>query len=269
MQERSETAVVGTLACDADAVHLSGYMPRRKGVSIRDWDICSERNLDEWLSSALLVSDKELRGLVSQVDEITAALSTDAPEECVKIARHPAVWRALRQAIIERALRYLALTDDLTCLYNRRGFFAAATQQLKVAIRREHGILLFFCDLDDLKLINDTCGHKQGDLALIRTADALEQAFRDSDLLARLGGDEFAALAIDAENENEETILRRLEESLQNSNHDEANVKLSLSVGVARFDPKKPATLGELMAEADRAMYEQKRKGKKQWPFEH
>ena len=269
MQERIEAAIGGPVECEADAVRLPGLVPRRKGVSVRDWNPCAERNLEEWLSSAMLVSDKELRGLVDQVDEISAALSSDASEECVKIARHPAVWRALRQAIIERELRYLALTDDLTCLYNRRGFFAAATQQLKVALRQGRGILLFFCDVDDLKYINDTYGHQEGDLALVRTADALEQAFRDSDLLARLGGDEFAALAVDAENEGEQTILGRLEDSLRNSGHDEATVKLSLSVGVARFDPKKPATLGELMAEADRAMYEQKRKGKKEWPVKH
>jgi len=76
---------------------------------------------------------------------------------------------------LERELRQLALTDDLTCLYNRRGFFAVATQ------------LLFFCDVDNLKQINDSFGHQAGDLTLIRAADALEQSFAMRTLLPALG----------------------------------------------------------------------------------
>ena len=55
----------------------------------------------------------------------------------MRVATHPAVWGAVKQALLDRELRYLALTDDLTCLFNRRGFFAAATQQLKLAQRNE------------------------------------------------------------------------------------------------------------------------------------
>jgi GGDEF domain-containing protein len=84
----------------------------------------------------------------------------------------------------DRELRYLALTDDLTCLYNRRGFVAAATQQLKLARRSARGLLPFFCDIDNLKTINDSYGHREGDSALVRAAGALQQTFRDSDLLA-------------------------------------------------------------------------------------
>src|ERR1700687_10715 len=78
----------------------------------------------------------------------------------------------------EKELRYLALTDDLTCLYNRRGFFAAASQLLKIAARNSQNHLLLFCDVDNLKMINDTYGHREGDLALVHTAEALERTFR-------------------------------------------------------------------------------------------
>src|ERR1700686_5828877 len=97
--------------------------------------------------------------------------------------------------------------DDLTHLYNRRAFYALAAQQLKVMRRKEQGLLLFFADVDHLKNINDTYGHREGDLALVRAADALERTFRDSDILARLGGDEFAVLALDASSLNQEVIL--------------------------------------------------------------
>src|SRR5260370_3278950 len=114
-----------------------------------------------------------------------------------------------------RELRYLALTDDLTCLYNRRGFFAAATHQLKLSRRNAQGLLLFFCDVDNLKTINDSYGHLEGDLALVGAADAVERTFRGSEIRVRIGGDEFAVLAMEASTQSEKVILRRFEKSLK------------------------------------------------------
>jgi diguanylate cyclase (GGDEF)-like protein len=217
-------------------------------------------DLEEWLSSALLVADKKLGSVVREVDEISRALKSNAPDgESLRVVGHPAVWNAIRDVILERELRYLALTDDLTCFYNRRGFFAAATQQIKVARRNAQSMLLFFCDLDNLKIINDCYGHQEGDFALVRAADALEKAFRNSDILARLGGDEFVALALETASQSEDIILRRLEERLKKSNKKESRCDLSMSVGVARFDPHNEITLAELLAQADHAMYERKR----------
>jgi diguanylate cyclase (GGDEF)-like protein len=220
----------------------------------------SERDLEGLLSSALLAGDKELGNIVREVDGISEALRSDTTDtQALRVAAHPAVWSAVRHVIVERELRYLALTDDLTCLYNRRGFFAAATQQLKLARRNTQSMLLFYCDVDNLKHINDHYGHREGDLALVRAADALEEAFRDSDTLARLGGDEFAVLALEASSRNEGAILERLKKCLKKANADETRYELSLSAGVARFDPQHAVSLGELMEHADRAMYEQKR----------
>jgi diguanylate cyclase (GGDEF)-like protein len=199
-----------------------------------------------------------------EVDEISKSLKLGAPDaQTLRAAAHPAVWCAVKQALLDRELRHLALTDELTCLYNRRGFFAAAVQQLKLASRKEQSLLLLYCDVDNLKKINDSYGHQEGDLALIRTADALEKTFRDSDTLARLGGDEFVVLASEASSQTQEVLLRRLEKNLKKSNANEFRYELSLSVGVARFDPKRAISLGELMTQADEAMYEQKRNHQK------
>jgi len=119
--------------------------------------------------------------------------------------------------------------------------------------------LLFFCDVNNLKKINDSFGHREGDLALIRVADAFEQTFRDSDIVARISGDEFAVLAMEASGQSQDLILSRLEKNLKISSASEKRYELSLSVGVARFDPKRAVSLGELMSQADEAMYEQKR----------
>ena len=139
-------------------------------------------------------------------------------------------------------------------------FLALATQQVRLMRRKEEGLLLFFADVDRLKDINDSFGHREGDLALVRAADALEQTFRDSDIIARLGGEEFAVLALEATCQNQEAILRLLEKSLRKSNADESRYQLSLSVGVARFDPKHFVSVGELIEQADLAMYQEKKK---------
>lgn len=242
------------------AAHLSPnrrvlYMDRKK----RPAPEC----LEEALTSALQAADTELGQILHEVDQMSTILKSKKPDEdTVRAAGHPAVWSAMKQALLDRELKYLALTDDLTCLYNRRGFFAAATQQLRLARRDSESLLLLFCDVDNLKRVNDTFGHQEGDLALIRAADALEQTFRGSDILARLGGDEFVVLAVEAGQQSIESMFRRLDQNLKKASASGSPFTLTLSVGVARFDPKSPVTLGELLAQADRAMYEKKRKSK-------
>jgi diguanylate cyclase (GGDEF)-like protein len=236
----------------------------RKVLSMGRNSGSGENGIEEILSSALIAADSDLGQILREVDDMSRTLKADAPDtQTLRVAHHPAVWCALKQTLMDRELRRLALTDDLTCLYNRRGFFAAAAQQLKLATRNAQSLLLLFCDLNNLKKINDSFGHREGDLALIRTADALGQAFRDSDILARLGGDEFVVLASEASSQTQEVLLRRLEKSLKKLNAGESRYQLSVSVGVARFDPKHAVSLGELMAQADKAMYEQKRSHQK------
>jgi diguanylate cyclase (GGDEF)-like protein len=243
---------------------LQRRIPSRKVIAMNRKDRTPENGLEESLSSALQAADSEFGRILQEVGEISSLLKSDHPDsETMRIATHPAVWGAVRQALLDRELRYLALTDDLTCLYNRRGFFAAATHQLKLAQRHTQSLLLFFCDVDNLKKINDTYGHREGDLALIRTADALEQSFRGSDILCRLGGDEFVVLASETSNQTREITLHRLEKNLKKVSAPESRYRLSLCVGAARFDPHEAVTLGELMAQADKVMYEKKRSAQK------
>ena len=243
---------------------LATHRSRRRVLSIERKNRPAEAGLEETLSAALRVSDAEFGQIVREVDEISKLLRTNRTgDEAIRVAAHPAVWSAVKQALLDRELRYLALTDDLTCLYNRRGFFAAATQQLKLAQRNAQSLLLLFCDVDNLKKINDSYGHPEGDLALVKTADALEKAFRGSDIIARLGGDEFVVLAQVASEHTQEVLLRRLQKNLKQSNSGGSRYELSVSVGVARFDPKHTISLGELLAQADKAMYEKKRSAQK------
>ena len=219
----------------------------------------SPKRLDEGMKSAIQTQSRDLSQILEEMDEITKRLKSNPAEaQALSEALHRTVLCAIKQSVMDRELRSLALSDDLTGLYNRRAFYAMAGQQMKVTRRKGQGLLLLFADVDYLKFINDTYGHREGDFALVRVADALERTFRTSDIVGRLSGDEFAVLALEASCEDEGTILRRLEENLQNASADERRYKLSLSVGVVRFDPKNNMALGDLLEKADRAMYEQK-----------
>jgi len=156
-------------------------------------------------------------------------------------------------------LRNQALVDELTGLYNRRGFMFLAQQQLKLANRNKTGMLLLFADFNNLKWINDTLGHYKGDLALIETANILKETFREPDIIARIGGDEFGVLAIGSRRDSAQMLLSRLQENLDTHNaRGKRSYKLSLSMGIARYDPECPCSIDELLGRADSLMYEQK-----------
>ncbi len=161
---------------------------------------------------------------------------------------------------MEKTLRALALVDDLTNLYNRRGFLALAEQQLKAAHRAKRRMILLFADFDGLKQINDAFGHSGGDRALIETANVLRETFRESDIIARIGGDEFVVLAVETDSVGPEVLVARLQGCLKTGNARVGHLyELSLSVGIAHYDPENPCSIDELLARADRAMYEKKR----------
>ena len=120
-------------------------------------------------------------------------------------------------------------------------------------------MLLFYIDLDGLKLINDQFGHHEGDQALRNIAVILEETFRSSDLIARLGGDEFTVLAIDAVQESAENILLRLGDNLFTANLKNPSYQLSLSTGFARFDANNAPELENMLIEADNALYRYRR----------
>ena len=161
----------------------------------------------------------------------------------------------------EEALRTLLLIDELTGLYNRRGFLTFAKQQLNIAARMKKGMLLLYADVDDLKWINDTLGHQEGDRALLETTEILKKTFRESDIIARIGGDEFVVLALEVHEGDAEILADRLQKELENRNaKSNLGYKLSISAGLARNGPENLCSIDELLKRADKFMYEQKRK---------
>ena len=179
----------------------------------------------------------------------------DVPRELVLVSRD-----ITERKLQEERLKDLAVLDELTGLYNRRGFMALANQHLKQAKRARRRALVIFADLNGLKRINDTFGHADGDRALIAAADVFNRTFRDSDVVARVGGDEFAILAVEADANHLDNIRTRLQHELDMTNRSQLHpFELSVSIGVVTFDPDLHNTVEELMDLADREMYAHKR----------
>jgi two-component system cell cycle response regulator len=174
-----------------------------------------------------------------------------------KLARF--LRRGMRQHQMESELSHLAISDELTGLYNRRGFLLLGSERMSMAHGTKKNVLLFFADLDNLKQINDQFGHQEGDQALLKTAEIFRNTFRDSDITGRFGGDEFTALVIEEFGQTADTITRRLQENMAELAANNTQYPLSLSVGMTRYAAEMRSSLKKLLAQADQALYKQKR----------
>lgn len=200
------------------------------------------------------------------VDDVAAVATVQggAQDYLVKSEVGPSlIVRSVRHAIerhrLFSALRSLSLIDDLTGLYNRRGFSDLGEQYLKLARRSGRGVTMVYLDLDRFKTINDSLGHHVGDRALLKVADILRATFRRSDIIARLGGDEFGVLALEAADESAELLVERLRERVIDFNASSPEpYQLSVSIGMAHHDDDPRVRLDDMVAEADAAMYREK-----------
>jgi diguanylate cyclase (GGDEF)-like protein/PAS domain S-box-containing protein len=181
----------------------------------------------------------------------------DEPGHPSYVLGHAQDVTELRDA--EDRLRQLAMTDDLTDLFNRRGFLVHGSRALHDAVTHHRSAAVFYIDIDGLKAINDQHGHDVGSALIVSAADALKNSFRAADVLARIGGDEFVALVI-VPPDDVSTITNRLKWHVDKFNATSGlPYTLSLSIGVARFRPGEGDSLESLMKDADAAMYRRKR----------
>ncbi|NOT47982.1 MAG: diguanylate cyclase [Acidobacteria bacterium] len=165
----------------------------------------------------------------------------------------------------QKQLKTLSLTDDLTGLYNRRGFAALAEQQLKLEMHTgtARGLTLLFADMDGLKAINDNYGHENGSEAIKALGRLIKSAVREADVVARWGGDEFVILTIGAKGESPHMMVERINVLLTEYNANSGlPYGIACSIGVAPIDPDGDETFEEMIAAADEAMYVEKKRRK-------
>jgi diguanylate cyclase (GGDEF)-like protein len=210
---------------------------------------------------------RQLRVTVQEHDPADPAAPSLLLDRWIELRGYPSAdgWSvylhdATERKRLEERIRTSSLLDELTGLYNRRGFLTLAEQHLKLAERTGRSVLLIFADLDDFKAVNDTHGHPEGDRALVEVARTLRQVFRDSDIIARIGGDEFVILALETSDTSGDLLSRRLRERLAaRSRETDRGYELAVSLGIARWDARSPSTIADLLARADSLMYEHKR----------
>lgn len=156
----------------------------------------------------------------------------------------------------EDTIREISLKDELTGLRNRRGFMVLAEAEFLLARRLKRRLALFYADLDDMKHINDTYGHAEGDNALRDVSELLKKTFRDSDIIARLSGDEFAVLALEPSPDRPEHIIQRLESNIIEHNRSAGRrYILALSIGMVSMAPGSEMSMETLLSQADANMY--------------
>jgi diguanylate cyclase (GGDEF)-like protein len=164
-----------------------------------------------------------------------------------------------RIQLLEREIHDLSLRDELTGLYNRRGFYVLAAQAFRLAQRSKTPFSILFLDMDGLKLVNDTLGHETGSALLKEMASVLAVQFRETDVVGRLGGDEFV-MAGNADTEDMARAVERLKIATEEANAatNRAYV-MTYSHGVVTADMTRRETLDDLLSAADRMMYQVKR----------
>jgi len=153
-------------------------------------------------------------------------------------------------------------TDELTQVFNRRGFITLGQQQLKVSKRFDQPAAVLFVDVDDLKPINDDYGHEYGDIALLKVASALLDTTRDADIVGRMGGDEFAVFMPNTDVIQAEKLKDRIYNAIRGKRIPECDIRLSVSIGASCYEAGKLPNLLAMLASADELMYKAKKEKK-------
>lgn len=242
------------------------HNPQREvfDVLLLDLKLADCQGLDTFLHIYAQASEVPIVVLIDADPVLALALIREGAQDCLFKSEVDGekVRRALLFAVERHrtwaALQQMCLTDDLTGLLNRRGFWSMAKQQVKIASREGWQLMLLFADLDGLKKVNDTFGHPEGDRALRLVAKILNETFRTSDLIARLGGDEFIVMAPNVAPAGIAPITSRLQGCINRHNAALPDYQLSLSWGVVSFDPRQQSSLDEVIFQADQALYQHK-----------
>jgi diguanylate cyclase (GGDEF)-like protein len=198
-------------------------------------------------SAAMEGDDERVKQLLGQLLQSRRHRSSDLLQEQVA---------ALEDLFY--AMRTMAVTDELTGVYNRRGFDWVASRLLRHLCRERRGALLMYVDIDNLKIINDSVGHAAGDRLLAAAGKVLRTACGEGAIVGRIGGDEFALLARQSGAETHSLLRKRIQSAIDDCNAAGQHPPLSMSIGVADFDPLRPASVLALLDQADRAMYVEK-----------
>ncbi|MHC1781286.1 MAG: diguanylate cyclase [Anaerolineaceae bacterium] len=211
----------------------------------------------------------EIRGGISESVPLGPLEEAGLAQRNSLILAHASIWvfgllgiysasRFLKQSVslqqkAEEELVHMSIHDSLTGLHNRRYFedYFRRLEEIK-----NKPVTLLSCDLDNLKLVNDTLGHAAGDQLLKGAAEVLKASFRSEDIIARIGGDEFVVILLVSDTDQIDKAIARVREQEQAWNHQHPEMKLSISIGAASTSMQ--MSLSDALKLADNRMYADK-----------
>jgi two-component system, cell cycle response regulator len=199
-------------------------------------------------------------------DYIPKAMLSDtsllrAIENALEKARLKTEIRLAKEKMVEMSIK-----DELTDLYNRRYFMEAVKSEVTRARRYKTELVFCMMDIDYFKKVNDTYGHFAGDAVLKDMGKILKDSIRQTDLICRYGGEEFGIILTCINREEARNVCEKFREkvSLHRTKYDSIGIKVTISIGMACYDPANHVTHNTLIENADKALYQAKNSGRNQ-----
>ena len=161
-------------------------------------------------------------------------------------------------------LRELSLVDQLTGLYNRKGFFTLVENQMEIAKRDSKKVILVYAEVNGIKGINNKFGRQEGDMMILGTANNMKATFRKSDIIARIGSDEFVVFLSGAAEESIKRVIDRFKQSITIHNSKKrGKYELSIDIVLLKYDLEYEFSVDDMLARASELMYKGKKSGEK------
>ena len=231
----------------------------KQATNMPEWDTnpeVSDDNFNSYLGVPILWPDGQIFGTICVMDFDV----TDYDANYLELIQH---FRDLVQSDLQLMHQYelikaLAINDELTNQYNRRGFMTLAENRLMLAKRKEETLALLFIDINDMKLINDEYGHNAGDEAITLVANAIQKSTRESDICARIGGDEYLVLT-NTKSQELNSIQTRINDQLKRP-RENTTFHVTVSYGMVEINDY-DLELKDWIEQADIAMYKNKKIG--------
>jgi diguanylate cyclase (GGDEF)-like protein len=187
-------------------------------------------------------------------------------KESITLEQEREYLRKYTHDLVERLEENIGIsyTDELTGVYNRRGFQLRLAQELSRARRFGLNLSCIMLDIDDFKQINDNFGHSVGDLVLAEIARLLSKKLRKYELIARYGGEEFVILLVQEDGAGALAVAERLRKYIENQrlNISSHQIRVTISLGISCFSRHEPLSGEKLIQRADEALYQAKKRGK-------
>lgn len=219
-----------------------------------------ENHIHSWIAVPLAFGE-EIYGAI-EVGRLRIAPFT--PNEIVLLQVYAnQIGVAMRNATMRETEQQIAMTDPLTGLYNRRGFFELARHELERSWRFYRPLGLLMADIDHFKVVNDTYGHIAGDAVLTQMAQTMRETLREVDLICRFGGEEFCVMLPESDPRGAMQAAERLRAAIEAREylHRDLRLRVTISIGLAHLTTLNQS-LEELIENADKALFDAKSKGR-------